>query len=269
MGLALPGQILMSRHVFDDARQYVREHPCSAPDSPALELEWLDHGPFQFKGTEKEDALKIGEAGPVGIAPLRVPPNSEKAWRAVLQGDEIVYGWRPARGKVVPGNEDWRLEERLGEGGFGEVWLVVHPKTHEKRVFKFCFEPDRLRGLRREVVLFRVLREALGEREDLARIIAWHFDRPPFYLEFAYTPAGSFPDWAAGQGGLSQVPLETRLEIIAGTAEALAAAHSVGVLHKDIKLQNILIRVGKDGKPHPLLADFGIGLLTDQQMSGD
>ena len=49
------------------------------------------------------------------------------------------------------------------------IWRVkrLHAKTNEKRVFKFCLDSERLRGLRREVALFRVLKEELGDRDDI------------------------------------------------------------------------------------------------------
>ena len=66
-------------------------------------------------------------------------------------------------------------------------------------------------------------------------------DKPPFYLESEFTEDGSVVEWAERQGGIAKVPLATRLDIVARTAIAVAAAHSVGVLHKDIKPSNILI----------------------------
>jgi serine/threonine protein kinase len=135
--------------------------------------------------------------------------------------------------------------------------------THDKHVFKFCFQPDRLRGLKREVVLLRLLKETLGDREDIARVLDWNLNTQPYYIETEFTEGGNLQTWFEEQGS-SQVPLETRLELAAQIATALSAAHGAGILHKDINPSNILIAQSKDNKkPHACLADFGIGLLTD------
>src|SRR5439155_924024 len=83
---------------------------------------------------------------------------------------------RPAIGLALPSSPHWVVEKKLGEGGFGEVWLARHIKSKAERVFKFCFDAERLRALKREVVLFRLLKEALGDRRDIARVIDWQFD---------------------------------------------------------------------------------------------
>jgi WD40 repeat protein/serine/threonine protein kinase/class 3 adenylate cyclase len=254
MSLAIGGQTLLTRGAFDLARR-------AAVGVGGIELEWLAHGRYLFKGVD--EPIDIFEVGRRGEAPLVVPPDSDKVKR--LAGDEAILGWRPAPGQVVPGRRNWALERKLGEGGFGEVWMALHSKTGERRVLKFCFESEHLRSLRREATLFRLLKEELGERHDIARVLDWSFDEPPFYLESEYTAGGNLIDWIDKQGGSEQVPFRVRLEIVAQAAEALAAAHSVGVLHKDIKPQNILISAEPDGSPQARLTDFGIARLTDRK----
>lgn len=61
------------------------------------------------------------------------------------------------------------------------------------------------------------------------------------------------------------MPLATRLEVVAQVATALAAAHSVGVMHKDVKPANVLIDQDAHGRPRARLADFGIGGLTERE----
>ncbi len=254
--LATPGQVLVSRSAFDSARQRLRADAAGQP------IAWRAHGPYLLKGTD--DPLEICEAGREGMSPLTAPPDSEKARRSVSEALEDTLGWRPAVGLHVPGRQNWVLEQPLGEGGFGEVWLAAHEKTHARRVFKFCFEPERIRGLRREVVLFRLLRETLGARPDIAQILDWEFDSAPYFIESEYTEGGDLRAWAEGKGGLAEVPLETRLELVAQAADALGAAHSVGVLHKDIKPGNILVTAAVPGRPQACLTDFGIGLITNR-----
>ncbi len=259
--LAGEGQILISRAAFDLARR--------AEDQNELAdggLTWLAHGTYLCEGLA--DPLEICEVGLADFAPLSQPPDSAAARRVLALGEELTLGWRPAPGQAVPRRPNWSLTERLGEGGFGEVWLARH-KSGESRVFKFCFEAERLRALKREVTLFRLLKEALGHRRDIARILDWSFDEAPYFLESEYTAGGSLPQWAKSQGGLENVPLERRLELAAQVAEALAAAHSVGILHKDVKPENVLVSLDREGNPSACLTDFGIGLLTERERLQD
>ena len=166
-------------------------------------------------------------------------------------------------GDAPPLRPLWQLVRPLGTGGFGEVWLVSHKKTDEQRVLKFAVDGPGLFALRREITLHRVLRQALGERKDFVRLMDWNLEEAPYYIEVDYVACGSLTDWAEAKGGLQAVPLETRIELVAQIAEALSAAHSVGVLHKDLKPGNVLIAHDENGEPRIRLADFGSGHLID------
>ncbi|MEZ5329989.1 MAG: protein kinase [Verrucomicrobiales bacterium] len=262
MDLAAEGQILMTRAVFDDARQFTRHYPDMEGVDPAdlPPLLWPAYGRYIFKGND--EPMEIYGVGAEGITPLVRPEGSEKAKRAVAADEEAILGWRPGAGLAIPRREDWVIEKKIGEGGFGEVWLAENKKIRMQRVFKFCFDADRLRSFKRELTLFRLLQDALGNRRDIAALYEVSVEAPPYYLESEYVPTGNISQWFTSKGGIDQVPLTTRLHIMAKAARAVAAAHSVGIIHKDIKPSNILISE-ENGIPEPRLADFGIGTLAD------
>jgi len=251
LSLATGGQTLLTREAFEEARS-----------DPALAevqgLEWVACGPYRAKGIGGE--IEVFEAGLRGKAPLEPPPRSAKVAPAG-RGDAIL-GWRPAAGGSVPGRPEWLLEKKLGEGGFGEVW-AIRSTSGERRVLKFCFDARHLAGLRQEVTILRVLKEALGRREDIVRIFGWRLEEPPFWIELEYVEGGDLRSWLEDRDGAAAVPLPARLEIAAQVAEALAAAHSVGILHKDIKPGNVLVAEPDRFPPRTKLADFGIGTVMD------
>ncbi len=157
----------------------------------------------------------------------------------------------------------WRLEQRLGSGGHGEAWRAQHAKTREQRVFKFALDEHALSALKREITLFRLINDTLGERARVVTLLDWNLEQTPCFLEVEYVSGGSLLDWAQGHGGLAAIDLEERIDIVAQIAEALAAVHSVGVLHKDLKPSNILVRPIADHAIDIRLADFGSGGVLD------
>ncbi|MBI2861557.1 MAG: protein kinase [Chloroflexi bacterium] len=261
MSLAGGSQILMTRSPFDNARQVLRGQELAGLG----ELAWLNHGPYVLKGLE--EPVEICEVGEVGHAPLRVPVSSDKAHRHVSADQEPVLGWRPAVQQKVPGTQ-WVLERKLGEGGFGEVWLGRHEALKERRVFKFCFRADRVRMLKREVTLFRLLKERVGEHPNIVGVQDVYFNEPPYYLIMDYAEALDLRLWCEAQGGILNAPLEVRLEIVAQVAEALQAAHDAGVIHRDVKPSNILMHSQPSTGNSQLtakLTDFGIGQVVSAE----
>ena len=177
---------------------------------------------------------------------------------AAAAGPELGF----KTGQVVPGREQWRLSRPMDLSGSSEVWLAENPKTHEQRVFKFAADGARLKGLKREITVSRFLRETLGDRPEFVRILEWNFETPPFFLESEY--AGSnLSEWAEAQGGLGKIPHETRLQLLVDVAQAVAAAHDIGVLHKDLKPGNVLVVPGRNADWQIKLADFGSASLFE------
>ncbi|MBA4716338.1 MAG: DUF4062 domain-containing protein [Verrucomicrobiales bacterium] len=81
MDLGGASQILMTRVVYDDAKQFVRQHPDSGlTDQVLAPPTWKSHGSYEIDGNEEN--IEIFEIGLEGLAPFTPPGGSKKARRA-------------------------------------------------------------------------------------------------------------------------------------------------------------------------------------------
>jgi eukaryotic-like serine/threonine-protein kinase len=167
-------------------------------------------------------------------------------------------------GQPVPGRPSFRLVRQLSRGGHGdgtqagrrgaiEVWLAEHPKTNEARVYKLATDAEQLRALKREVTLLRVLQEGQADAAAFVELLDWNFESPPYFIESRYG-GESLATWAAAHLAAMEAP--ARIALLTQIAQAVATAHALGVLHKDLKPANVLIS-GDAGAPQVRLTDFG------------
>jgi serine/threonine protein kinase len=148
----------------------------------------------------------------------------------------------------------YRLLRRLGEGGMGVVHLAVDPQGRQVavKVLRSEVAGDELarRRLSREVETMRRVRSRyIAEVVDAD--VTGH--RP--YIVTRYVPGRSLDEIVKEDGPLG---LPALLKVAHGVAAALAAVHSVGVIHRDLKPGNVLIIDGE-----PVLIDFGIAQAVD------
>lgn len=195
----------------------------------------------------------------------RVATQARLGYR--LDGDvqRVAVGRQPAStlqltaGHSVPDRPNFELREQLGRSEGGEVWLAAHRKTHEQRVYKFALDSDRLRALKRETTLLRVLQESVEDTDRFVELIDWNFTSSPYFLECKF---GGQPLSLWAKTHLSDLDTGQRIALFLQIADAVAAAHAVGVLHKDLKPANVLV-TGDSAQQHVRLTDFGSGHMLE------
>ncbi len=174
--------------------------------------------------------------------------------------EHVPEASRLSTGDLVPRRPNWSLQQALARHGDGEVWRARHIKTGQSRVFKFSLDGRRLASLKREVTVGRLLEQSLGPRTDLVRVIDWGFEQAPYFIEFE-DGGMSLDHW----DGFDALALETRLALFVEAADTVAAAHGVGVLHKDLKPANLLV-YGEEDHWHLRVADFGSSQMLEPGM---
>lgn len=93
MGLACGGQILLTRPIFDSAKETVKSHP----SGEKLKLEWLNYSHYVITGLSPDDPREICEVGADGDAPLQAPEDSAKARRVVDNLFDVVIPVGPRK----------------------------------------------------------------------------------------------------------------------------------------------------------------------------
>lgn len=179
----------------------------------------------------------------------------------VAVGRRLASALALAPGMKVPGRENFTLERLIGRSSDCEVWTARQGRSGETRVYKFSPDGERLLALKREATLSRILHGSLGARPDIVRILDWNFETAPFFLECEFG-GRNLVEWGTDDDRLRMMPLADRLAIFQQIAGAVAAAHGVGVLHKDLKPENVLVAPRGDGW-QIRLTDFGSGRLLE------
>jgi class 3 adenylate cyclase/serine/threonine protein kinase len=245
------GRILLTRSVFDNARQHLT----------AGGLSWWNHGDYTLAGLDAP--VEVCEVSEAQDGVRAAPRDVSEAHRVAESDQDGVSGWRPAPEVGVPGTP-YVLERALGEGSVGEVWLARHATTRDLRVFKFCFGAERLRSLRREAAIFQILRDRVGAHPHITFVREVRLDDPPCWLMVDYTDGVDLAAWWESRRDAPPT-LPERLELVAQVSDALQAAHEAGVLHRDVKPANVLVEVVA-GRARARLTDFGIGQVTSSRL---
>jgi WD40 repeat protein/serine/threonine protein kinase len=148
----------------------------------------------------------------------------------------------------------YQLLQKLGEGGMGSVWVAEQSGPVRRRVALKLVKPGMDSGW--VVARFEAERQALAmmDHTNIAKVFdagTTEHGRPYFAMELVKgVPITTYCDEL-------HLSIRERLGLFVDVCRAVQHAHQKGVIHRDIKPNNVLVAI-QDGKPVPKVIDFGV-----------
>jgi len=154
--------------------------------------------------------------------------------------------------------DDFKIQNSIGEGGFGEVFLGVHKKTGIKCAIKKLFLKEMTGS---NLVLFKREAEILAKCDSLfcLSFLGWT-SYYPFSILTEFIPKGSLYNALRRKEGSPHLTATNKTIIAMGIAKGMEHLHSLGIIHRDLKSLNILL----DDNLYPKICDFGLSRFTDE-----
>ncbi|MEP6779122.1 MAG: protein kinase [Gemmatimonadaceae bacterium] len=148
-------------------------------------------------------------------------------------------------------SDRYTVERELGAGGMATVYLV-HDIKHDRDVAMKVLHPDLGAALGAERFLTEIRTTARLQHPHILPLLDSGDANGLLYYVMPYVSGETLHSKLRRE---KQLPIDEALLIAREVADALGYAHSLGIIHRDIKPDNILLQHG-----HALVADFGIAL---------
>lgn len=159
----------------------------------------------------------------------------------------------------------YQIQELLGRGGMGHIYKATHPTLERDVAIKVIqidqtSDPTLMDRFRREAQVVAALRHP-----GIIQVYDFDIEGDILYMVMEFVQGESLAQRLAGTHAQGRkMPLEESLRIFKLIADAVAYAHRHGVIHRDLKPGNVLLRT--DGQP--ILTDFGISkVLSGQRLT--
>jgi len=174
-------------------------------------------------------------------------PNDGQTLRSATPASDLV-------GQVVA--DRYHVVKKLGEGGMGQVYLAEHVKMGRRSAIKvmnpvMVHDPDAVARFNREA--------SNASRITHPNVCAiYDFGETPdglIYLAMEFIEGEPLTDLLEREGA---IPVPRATAIFLQTADALQAAHDLGIVHRDMKPDNIMLTSRKGGGETVKVVDFGI-----------
>ena len=163
-----------------------------------------------------------------------------------------------------------RVVNKIGAGGFGEVWRATHPQQPKNYALKHIDVPQLLksRRIRRDekpLLIERVKREAsvCVPSEYVVRAHGFRERDGHFFLLFDFVAGDTLWDWLANH---LNTPWTCRKTLFLKMLRGVSDLHRAGVLHRDLNPGNVLVTVETQT---PKIVDFGLVKIDGSTLTED
>src|SRR5215469_3624617 len=171
-------------------------------------------------------------------------------------------------------NGRYRLLRLIGKGAMGQVYLAEDTRIQRQIAIKVIQTevqpyPDD-EATRDAVRLFHREAQMIARLNHPHILPLFDFDEAssdgstPTYMVMPFCPEGSLAEWLRQRKDQGALASQDVVQLVHQAADALQYAHEHGIIHRDVKPANLLIRSNRENPTCPdlLLADFGVAKLS-------
>ena len=178
-----------------------------------------------------------------------------------MHGGDLTSGHGVRVGDVLAGK--YRVERVLVAGGMGVVVAAHHIILDEKVALKFLLpdaraNPDAVARFNREAqVTIRIKNEHVARVFDVGQL-----ENGSPYIVMEYLDGSDLAAWLAQRGPL---PIDQAVDFVLQACEAISEAHTLGIVHGDLKPANLFCVKKPDGTLSVKVLNFGISEAVDRR----
>jgi eukaryotic-like serine/threonine-protein kinase len=169
--------------------------------------------------------------------------------------------------------EQYRIDAKLGEGGMGAVYRAYDVHLHRAVALKVMHESLASRQEFQQRFMQEARAAARLDHPSIVKIFDFGMTQGLLYMVMEFVAGGSLAAYIRQLQQRQQVVrLDETLPLLAQVAEALGYAHRQGVIHRDVKPDNVLVKQLDDAKGaaglplRPVVTDFGLAKLLEGGM---
>lgn len=159
---------------------------------------------------------------------------------------------KPTETEFTPGKilvDRFQIVEQIGQGGVGTVYKAIDLELRRQVALKFL-DIDDPRWARRFLLEARF--QARIEHDHICKVYEVGEFEGKQYIAMQFIPGKTLLESA------TLINIKQRVRLIQQVCDAVHAAHSIGVIHRDIKPTNILVGKSESGELIPYVTDFGL-----------
>ncbi len=199
-------------------------------------------------------SVTVPKPRPDGATVVSATSDTGSAALATVQVDEAAAGTLDIIGQVLEGR--YRVEELIGEGGMGRVYLAEHVDIGKKFAVKVLHPvygrmPDLVERFRREARAA----SKIGHPNIVDVTDSGTTDDGSVYFVMEHLQGVELASIIDREGAID---IRRALDISTQVCRALSAAHAAGIIHRDLKPENIFLTSREGTSDFVKVLDFGI-----------